>query len=136
MKKSRVVLTFPPSKVEEPIIYKLITEYGLRVNILRATIDPGKQGRMVVELSGDNSHLSHGLNFLEGSGVGVESLAQEIRHLEERCTSCTACIPICPTEALDVNRESWVVSYDAEKCVACLHCVDVCPYKAMEIYLE
>jgi ferredoxin len=136
MKKSRVVLTFPPSKVEEPIIYQLITEYGLKVNILRATIDPGKQGRMGVELSGDNSHLSHGLNFLEGSGVGVESLAQEIRHLEERCTSCTACIPICPTEALDVNRESWVVSYDAEKCVACLHCVDVCPYKAMEICLE
>ena len=136
MKKSRVVLTFPPSKVEEPIIYQLITEYGLKVNILRATIDPGKQGRMVLELIGDNSHLSHGLNFLEGSGVGVESLAQEIRHLEERCNSCTACIPICPTEALDVNRESWVVSYDAEKCVACLHCVDVCPYKAMEIYLE
>jgi ferredoxin len=136
MKKRRVVLTFPPSKVEEPIIYQLITDYGLKVNILRATIDPGKQGRMVVELSGDHSHLSHGFNFLEGSGVGVEALAQEIQHLEERCTSCTACIPICPTDALDVDRESWVVSYDAEKCVACLHCVDVCPYKAMEIYLE
>jgi Fe-S-cluster-containing hydrogenase component 2 len=35
-----------------------------------------------------------------------------------------------------VNRESWIVSYDAEKCVACLYCVDVCPYKAVEIYLE
>jgi Fe-S-cluster-containing hydrogenase component 2 len=76
------------------------------------------------------------LNFLEGGGVTVEPLAQEIQHLEERCTSCTACVPICPTEALDVNRESWEVSYDAEKCVACLYCVDVCPYKAMEIYLE
>jgi ferredoxin len=136
MRKRKVVLSFPPSKVEEPIIYQLITDYGLKVNILRATIDPGKQGRMVVELSGDNSQLSHGLNFLEGAGVNVEPLAQEIRHLEDLCTSCTACVPICPTEALDVNRESWVVSFDAEKCVACLYCVDVCPYKAVEIYLE
>ena len=136
MKKRKVVLSFPPIKVEEPIIYQLITDYGLKVNILRATIDPGRQGRMVVELSGDNSQLSHDLNFLEGGGVNVEPLAQEIKHLEERCTSCTACVPICPPEALDVNRESWTVSYNAEKCVACLSCVDVCPYKAVEIYLE
>jgi Fe-S-cluster-containing dehydrogenase component len=136
MNKTKLVLSFPPSAVEEPITYHLIKDYGLKVNILRATIDPHKQGRMVVELTGDNSKLSRGLNYLERTGVVVEPLAQEIKHLEERCTSCTACVPICPTSALDVNRESWIVSYDAEKCVACLSCVDVCPYKAMEIYLQ
>jgi hypothetical protein len=58
MKKTRVVLSFPPSNVEEPVTYRLIKDYDLVVNILRASIDPGKQGRMVVELSGEESHPS------------------------------------------------------------------------------
>lgn len=135
MKKQKVVLSFPPEKVEDPITYHLIKDYNLMVNILRATIDPGKQGLMVVELSGANSQISHGINYLESVGVGVEPLTQEIQHLEERCFSCTACVPICPSSALDVDRESWVVSFNPDKCVVCLSCVDVCVYKAVESYL-
>ena len=135
MKKTRVVLSFPPSNVEEPITYRLIKDYDLVVNILRASIDPGKQGRMVVELSGEESQLSLAFNYLDTLGVNIEPLSQEIQHLEERCTGCTACVPICPTGALDVNRESWKVSYDPEKCVVCLSCVDVCIYKAVEVNL-
>lgn len=135
MKSIKVVLLFPPSKVEEPIIYHLVKDYDLMVNILRATIDPHKQGRMVVELSGKENHVSRGCNYLERMEVKVEPLAEEIRHLEERCTSCTACVPICPTAALDVDRETWIVKYDAQKCVVCLSCLDVCPYRAMEVYL-
>jgi len=135
MKKTKVVLSFPPSNVEEPITYRLIKDYDLVVNILRASIDPGKQGRMVVELSGEESQLSLAFNYLDKLGVNIEPLSQEIQHLEERCTGCTACVPICPTGALDVNRESWKVSYDPEKCVVCLSCVDVCIYKAVEVNL-
>jgi len=135
MKKTKVVLSFPPSNVEEPVTYRLIKDYGLVVNILRASIDPGKQGRMVVELSGEESQLALAFNYLEKLGVSIEPLSQEIQHLEERCTGCTACVPICPTGALDVDRESWKVSYDPEKCVVCLSCVDVCIYKAVEVNL-
>jgi ferredoxin len=133
MKKTRVVLSFPPSNVEEPITYRLIKDYDLVVNILRASIDPGKQGRMVVALSGEESQLSLAFNYLDKLGVNIEPLSQEIQHLEERCTGCTACVPICPTGALDVNRETWKVSYDPEKCVVCFSCVDVCIYKAVEV---
>ncbi len=129
----RRVLTFPPSAVEEPIIYHLVKDYGLMVNILRASIDPRKQGRMVVELSGEESQLSRGMNYLERMGITVEPMAQEIQHLEERCTSCTACVPICPTGALSVDRNDWVVTFDEQKCVVCLSCVDVCPYKAVDV---
>ena len=88
MKKIRVVLSFPPSRVEDPVIYHLIKDHGLTVNILRATIDPGKQGRMVVEMSGEEKEVSAGLNYLEGMEVRVEPLAEEIMHLQERCTNC------------------------------------------------
>lgn len=133
MKKIKIVLGFSEAMVEEPVTYHLIADYGILVNILRASIDPGKQGRMVVELSGDDAAVSRGLNYLEGLGVQVESLSEEIRRLEDRCTSCTACIPHCPTQALEVDRRSWEVSFDAEKCVVCLSCLDVCIYKAMSV---
>lgn len=136
MKKTRVVLSFPPAVVEEPVIYRLIKDHDLMVNILRATIDPGKQGRMVVELSGEESRLSLAFNYLEKTGVNAEPLSREIRHLGERCTSCTACVPICPTGAFEVDRESWSVSYDSDRCVACLSCLDVCIYRAIEVSLQ
>jgi len=135
MKKARIVLSFPPSNVEEPITYRLIKDYDLVVNILRASIDPGKQGRMVVELSGEESQMALAFNYLEKLGVSIEPLSQEIQHMEKRCTGCTACVPICPTGALDVDRKNWKVSYDPEKCVVCLSCLDVCIYKAVEVNL-
>ena len=133
MKQMKVVLNFPENIVEDPITYHLITDYGIHVNILRASIDPGKQGRMVVELGGEENQVSRGLNYLERVGVQVESLAQEIRHLEDRCTACTACVPHCPTQALEVDRQSWYVSFNPEKCILCLSCLEVCIYGAMSV---
>lgn len=131
MNKKKVVFTFPPKRVEDPIIFHLIRDHGLKVNILRASIDPGKQGRMVVELSGEESQFSSGAEYLNRNGIDMEPLTEEIRHMEDLCVSCTACIPVCPTGALTVNREAWIVSYNADKCVICLSCMDVCPYRAI-----
>ncbi|MBW2237977.1 MAG: 4Fe-4S binding protein [Deltaproteobacteria bacterium] len=133
MKRMKVVLNFPEDIVEDPITYHLITDFGVQVNILRASIDPGKQGIMVVELSGEENNVSHGLNYLEQIGVQVESLAQEIRHLEDQCASCTACLPHCPTQALEVDRQSWYVLFDPEKCILCLSCVEACIYRAISV---
>lgn len=133
MKKNKVVLSFPEKFSEEPVIYNLVADFGIRVNILRASIDPGKQGRMVVEMSGEEENLSRGLAYIKGLSIEIEPLEKEIRRLEDRCTSCTACIPHCPTGALAVNRQSWQVSFDAEKCVVCLSCLEVCIYRAMSM---
>lgn len=133
MKKERVVLSFAPSIVEEPVTYHLITDYGIRVNILRASIDTGQQGRMVVELSGENSQISRGLNYLERIGVDVDPLSQQIRHMEDRCTGCTACVPHCPTRALYVDRKSWQVFFDSDKCIVCRSCLETCIYSAMVV---
>jgi ferredoxin len=135
MSSKRVVLHFPSTRVEEPIIYNLIKDYGLVVNILRASIDLGKTGQMVVELSGDANQLSRAFTYLEQLDVTIEPLNRRIRLLEERCVSCTACVPHCPTAALRVDRETWKVSYQADDCVVCLSCVEVCPYRAVEVDL-
>ncbi len=103
MKQMKKVLSFPEDITEEPIIYHLIVDYGVRVNILRASINPGKQGRMFVEIAGEDSQVSLGLNYLERVGVQVEPLAEEIVHLTDQCTSCTSCVPHCPTQGLVVD---------------------------------
>ncbi len=133
MAKKRLVLTFPPSLVEQPITYQLIKEHGLRVNILRASVAPNEEGRLVVEVDGENSDLDKGIHYLSGLGVEIQPLAQDVNWHEERCTHCTACIPVCPTGAFSLNRENMNVSFESEKCIACELCVPLCPYRAIEI---
>ncbi len=49
----------------------------------------------------------------------------------ERCTGCTACVKVCPTEALRVNRSKAVI-YD-DRCIDCGRCVGVCPHHAYSV---
>jgi L-aspartate semialdehyde sulfurtransferase ferredoxin len=133
MSKKKVVLNFPPHLIDQPIIYRLIAEKGLRVNILRARITPKKWGSMVVGLNGDKAKVEAGLNFLADLGVEVELLAEEVRWREDRCIHCTACLTPCPTHALHVDRATMTVGFDREKCIACELCLNVCPYQAVEI---
>jgi ferredoxin len=133
MAKKRLVLTFPPKLVEQPITYHLIKDYELKVNILRASITPNEEGRLVVEVDGESKDLNKGIDYLLGLGVEIQPLAQDVNWHEERCTHCTACVPICPTGALSLNQSNMNVFFDSEKCIACELCVCVCPYKAIEI---
>jgi len=134
--RKKVVLNFPPHLIDQPITYRLVKDYGLMVNILRARITPNEWGRMVVELSGNGGRLEEGLNFLAEMGVGVEPLAKEVRWLEERCVQCTAWIAPCPTHSLGLDRSNMKVSFDRDLCIACELCLNSCAYRAIEISLE
>jgi len=133
MLSQKLVLTFPPSVVREPVTYHLVKDFDLVVNILRANISPDEAGHMVVELSGRREQLRKGRSYLAKSKVEVQPLAKDVRWIEERCVHCTACVAICPTNALEVNRETMMVSFDNEKCIGCQLCIPVCSYGAMEI---
>ena len=133
MSKKKVVFKFPPHLIDQPIIYRLVAENGLKVNILRARITPKEWGNMVVELNGDQAKVEASLRFLTELGVEVELLAEEISWREERCIHCTACLTPCPTQALWADRATMLVGFDREKCIACELCLSVCPYHAVEI---
>lgn len=133
MEKKRVVLTFPPHLIEQPITYNLINDYHVMVNILKARVVPKEEGRLVIEMGGEGEALKRGEEYLTGLGITVEPLAREMRYFEDRCVHCTACVPICPTGAWDLDRETMLVSFKEEKCIVCELCPPVCPYRALEI---
>jgi ferredoxin len=133
MATKRLVLNFPPHLIDQPVTYQLITEYNLKVNILRARITPREWGRLVVELSGGKKDLEAGLQFASGLGVEVKPLAQDVQWREDKCIECTACVSICPTGALAVARPEMQIAFTQDKCIACELCLPACPYEAMHI---
>jgi len=135
MAKKRLVLTFPPSLVNKPVTYHLVKDYNLVINILRARVTPEEEGKLVIDLEGERENLEEGIEYLQKLGVHIQSLARDVTRIDEKCTHCTACIPICPTGALSVDRKTWKVSFDKEKCIACELCISACPYNAMEILI-
>ncbi len=133
MAKKRIVLTFPSTLVGQPITTHLVKDYDLMLNILRGVVAPNEEGRLVLELSGKKKSLEDGIKYLKGLGVEIQSLAQDIKWHESKCTHCTACIPACPTQAMSVDRDTMEVSFVKELCIACELCIPACPFKALEI---
>jgi L-aspartate semialdehyde sulfurtransferase ferredoxin len=130
----KVVLHFPKRIVDEPILYHLIKDFDLIFNILKATISPEAEGLMVVELKGEQSSYDQGVQFLRDKGVRIQSLSQDVTRNEERCTSCGACVTVCPVGAFESEKGTLVVRFKGEKCVACGACLKACPPRAMELH--
>lgn len=130
----KIVLRFPKRLVERPIVYRLVKDYNLELNILKASITPEQEGLLVLELKGDQKDYDKGINFLVKGGVKIESLSQDVTRNEERCTSCGACITICPAGAFELEPETRLVIFNNEKCIACGLCIPACPPRAMEVH--
>ncbi|MFC2031764.1 NIL domain-containing protein [Chloroflexota bacterium] len=130
----RIVLHFPKNFVDKPIIYRLIKDYDLVFNILKASVTPDAEGLMVLELSGEQKQYDKGVRYLIGSGVRIQSLSQDVVRNEEKCTHCGACVTICPTNAFELDPSTRLIYFRHEKCVACGVCIKACPPRAMEVH--
>ncbi len=131
MTKRKFLLNFTPSIVNDPIIFRLVREQGLMINILRAGIDE-RGGYTLMEIEGKPSQIKSGVSYLEGSGVEVKELNEYVKKDEEKCTHCGACISICPAEAF-IMTDEYKVEFDTDRCIACGLCLDVCPPGAMRL---
>ncbi len=133
MINKKLVLHFPPERIDHPTIYSLIKDYELKVNILQGTVVPGEEGRLVVEITGEREKVKEGIDYLNRLGVSLQPLVKDVHWYKSRCTHCTACVALCPTQALRLDREDMSVSFDKKKCIACELCVQACPYGAVKI---
>jgi len=134
MVSRRIVLKFPHRLVEQPIIYRMVKDYDLEFNILKAYITPKEEGLLVLELTGEDKSFDEAISYVKKLGVSVQPLSKDIKRNEEKCTHCGACVPICPTEALVVDPKTRKVEFYSEKCIACELCIKACPPRAMELH--
>jgi ferredoxin len=126
-----LILRFPQTEVQKPIVCYLVKDYDLIFNILNAEILPRKEGVMVLELSGTRKNFKEGVKFLKSQGVQVQNASQEVKRDTSKCTQCGACTAVCPTGALHVVRPEMAVEFDETKCSVCELCITACPTRAM-----
>jgi ferredoxin len=130
----RIVLHFPKQLVDRPIVSRLVRDYKLDFNILKASVTPEEQGLLILELSGEQNDYDSGIRYLTETGVRIQALSQDVIRNEERCTHCGACITICPTGAFELDPSTRRIDFINEKCLACELCIKACPPRAMELH--
>lgn len=134
MTSRKIVLTFPKDKIDKPIVAKLIKEFNLDFNIMKASITPDQAGHMVLELSGEGGEIERGIKYLKEQNVKVEPLSKEIKVNWDECVQCGVCVAICPTGALFIkDKKTMEVAFEPDKCIACELCIRPCPPRAIEV---
>jgi len=133
MVSKRIVLTFPHNLLDKPIVYKLVKDYNLTFNILQARVTPEEEGLLVLELTGKKDDYDKGVRYLTDLDVKIQPLSKDVIRDENRCTHCGACVVICPTGALSLDKSTMKVNFDSKKCIACELCVKPCPPRAMVV---
>ena len=128
-----LILRFPRTHVEKPMVCNLARDFDLIFNILNATVLPRKEGVMVLELSGAKKKFKEGVKYLKSQGVDVQNASQEVERDEKICTHCGSCTAVCPTGALFIERPEMRVIFDQKKCSVCELCITACPPRAMKI---
>jgi ferredoxin len=134
MATKRIVLRFPRRLVDRPIVSRLVKDYNLDFNILKASVTPEEEGLLVLEMSGKQDDYDRGIEYLTKTGVRIQSLSQDVTRNEERCTHCGVCITVCPAGAFELEPTTRRVKFLDKKCIACGLCIKACPPRAMELH--
>ena len=71
MAKRRVMFTFSPEVIAEPIIYNLGQQFRLITNIRRADLSEDR-GWMILELDGKEADIDAGIAWVTSRGVRVD----------------------------------------------------------------
>jgi ABC-type methionine transport system ATPase subunit len=78
MSRVRVRLTFPSSLIQEPIIYRLVKDFDIVINIRRADVKED-YGWVVLELDApDEKTLERGVAWLKAKGVQVDPIERDV----------------------------------------------------------
>jgi ABC-type methionine transport system ATPase subunit len=73
----RVRLTFPPDLIQQPVIYRLVKDFDIVVNIRRADVKE-THGWVMLEMEADEATLERGVGWLKTHGVQVDPIERDV----------------------------------------------------------
>ncbi len=77
MDRLRVRLTFPPDLIQQPILYRLVKDFDIVINIRRADVK-ADYGWVVLELDAPDVLLQRGVAWLKAQGVQVDPIERDV----------------------------------------------------------
>jgi len=131
--KQRLVLTFPAEATNEPITYNLIKEYDVMINILNADVTHGREGNLLIEMSGKEANVNEALVYLESKQIQISPVVKTILFSESQCIHCGACSSVCFSGALEMDPVTRELVFAPERCIACELCIKACPLQLFEL---
>jgi ferredoxin len=127
----KLMLFFPRCECEKPIIYHLVKDHNLIVNVYRAKVTPEEEGYLVLDVTGTEEDIAKGMDFVKTFNVTINYTGKGVIVDEDQCTHCGHCVTFCPTEALHIaDMVTREVVYVESKCIECMACIRVCPFDA------
>ena len=129
----KVILSFSSEAAELPLAYNLVKKFDVQINILKASIEAGKSGTLLLEVNADSSKLEEAFAYLEENGVIISPVSSRISLDNEKCIDCGNCASACISKALTITKPDWKLNFDPEKCVLCKLCLKTCPLRLFKI---
>ena len=134
--KKRYVLTFPSDNTNEPITYNLVKQFDIKINIIKAKINAGEEGTLLLEMDAQQQNISDAKKYLEDNHISCQSVEKKIHWNEDECMHCGACTAVCFSQALTMDTETRQLNFNTEKCIVCELCVKACPLRLFEIHFS
>lgn len=129
----KVVLSFAVEATDRSLTYDLVKKYDIRINILKAEIEAGKTGKLLVEMEAEPESLEAGMKYLTTNRVTISSLSNKISYNSDLCINCGACASACFSQALTMSAPDWKLKFNPDKCIVCRLCLKACPLKLFKI---
>ncbi|MEL6438023.1 MAG: NIL domain-containing protein [Cyanobacteria bacterium J06621_8] len=133
--KKRVTIIVPRNAIQIPLTYRLVKNFNIASNIIRAQVAPNQIGKLVVELQGDIDQIDAAIEWMRMEDLEVFSSYGEIVIDADSCVDCGLCTGVCPTQALILDPETFKLDFRRSRCIVCEQCIPTCPVSAISTNL-
>jgi len=114
----------------KPIIAQVVKETGVLINVDRARSDAHEGEEALVDVPDESCILVS--ERMRSLGAEVRILEEGIRHDEEECGDCGACISICPKTVFSFD-EDCKFHVETNRCILWGRCIISCPHAALSL---
>ena len=60
----KLMLWFPKCECEKPIVYHLVRDYDLLVNVFRARVTPEEEGYLALDVTGTEANIERAMEYI------------------------------------------------------------------------